>query len=140
MNAYVDTSVVAKLMVEEPGSERAAILWDSADIVVGSRLLYVEVRAALAAARRAARLTVAQHRRTVANLEGLWAQMIVVEVSLELVAHAAVLAESDRLHSYDAVHLASALLVGAGLMATPDVALATAASRHGLHVVNPDIG
>ena len=138
MNAYVDTSVVVKLLVEEPGSERAAILWDSADIVVGSRLLYVETRAALAAARRATRLTAAQHRRTMADFDGLWAQMIVVEVSPELVAHAAVLAESERLRGYDAVHLASALLVGVDLMATSDVTLATAASRHGLHVGNPD--
>ena len=57
MITYVDTSTLLKLVVEEPGSERASTIWTSADAVASVALIVVEVRAALAAARRGRRLT-----------------------------------------------------------------------------------
>jgi hypothetical protein len=41
-------AVVIPLLIAEPGSKRAASLWDSADRVVSVRLVYPEGRAALA--------------------------------------------------------------------------------------------
>ncbi len=57
MIVYFDTSAVIPLMVEQPGSTRAAQLWDLADHVVAVRLLHVEARAALAQAHRLGRLS-----------------------------------------------------------------------------------
>jgi uncharacterized protein len=49
---YFDSSALVKLVVEEPGSELAAEIWDGCDAALASRLAYPEVRAALAAASR----------------------------------------------------------------------------------------
>jgi hypothetical protein len=39
----VDTSAVVPLLIAEPGSARAASLWDGADRVVSVRLIYPEL-------------------------------------------------------------------------------------------------
>ena len=50
MIAYVDTSTLIKVIVDEPGSEMAAQIWETADTLAAVRLIEVEARAALAAA------------------------------------------------------------------------------------------
>jgi predicted nucleic acid-binding protein len=131
---YVDTSVLLKLLVEEEGSDEAAVLWDSADALVSVRLLVVEARAALAAARRAHRLSAAQHRRAVRELASLVEQLAIVEITGELVERVGQLAERLGLRGYDAVHLAGAQLAGVDVLATADAALGRAGLRSGLHV------
>ncbi|MBA2609009.1 MAG: type II toxin-antitoxin system VapC family toxin [Actinobacteria bacterium] len=108
MTGYFDTSAIVPLLVMEPGSDAARRLFDSVDIVTSSRLLYAEARAALAAARRAARLDLAGLRDAVAGLEDLYASMERIEPSERIVRRAGDLAELHRLRGYDAVHLASA--------------------------------
>ncbi|MCZ7631338.1 MAG: hypothetical protein M5U19_20820 [Microthrixaceae bacterium] len=54
MITYVDTSSMLKLLIDEDGSERAELIWDSADVLVSVALVVVEGRAALAAAHRGA--------------------------------------------------------------------------------------
>jgi predicted nucleic acid-binding protein len=131
---YVDTSVLIKLLIDEPGSPAARQIWSAADDVVAVSLIAVEARAALAAARRARRLTPAQHRRARQHLADVTDQLNVVHVTTSLVSDAGDLAEAEGLRGYDAVHLAGALLVGATVMATADRDLARAAARQGLHV------
>ena len=46
---YFDASALVKLLVDEPGSDLAARVWDESDAVVTSRISYPEVAAALAA-------------------------------------------------------------------------------------------
>jgi uncharacterized protein with PIN domain len=58
---YVDTSAFVPLLINEPTSEACRRFWDDADVVVSSRLLYVETAAALAQARRMGRLTGNKH-------------------------------------------------------------------------------
>ena len=60
--AYFDASALVKLVIEEAGSDDAAALWDGADLVMASRIVHAEVRAALAAAHRARRLDADVHR------------------------------------------------------------------------------
>jgi uncharacterized protein len=137
MITYVDTSTLIKLIIEEPGSDAAASLWDQSEVVASARILLVEARAALASARRAGRLTPSQHRSAIEALSELWAQISVVDVSETLVAAAAELAERHGLRGYDAVHLAAAQTVGADILTSADRALCEAASREGFHVANP---
>jgi predicted nucleic acid-binding protein len=137
--AYVDTSVLIKLVVEEPGSDDAARIWDAADTVVCTRLLFVEARAALAMAHRLHRLTAARHRRAVRELADLSLQLTIVEMTAELVDAAGDLAEAHALRGYDAVHLAAALTLGDPVFASADRDLCAAASRHGLAVAAPGI-
>jgi uncharacterized protein len=133
---YVDTSVVVKLLIDEPGSTEARKLWVRADDLVSVVLVVVEARAALAAARRARRLTAPQHRRAVAGLDDVLGQTTLVGVTDGLVERAAGLAETAALRAYDAVHLAAALLVDARVMASTDRALGAAAAVEGLHVAD----
>ncbi len=96
-----------------------------------------EARAALAAARRASRLSKRGLERAREEFEAIWPQLEVVEVSRELVRRAGDLAELEGLRGYDAVHLAAALRIDADVMASADRALCQAAARHGRAIANP---
>lgn len=137
MITYVDTSTLLKLVVLEAGSESAAVIWDSADVLAAAGLVVVEARAALAAASRGGRLSNSQHQAARREVVALIGDLHLVEVTDALIAAAADLAESEGLHGYDAVHLAGALLVDASILSSADDALCEAAGRHGLHVANP---
>lgn len=137
MIVYADTSVVLKLLIDEPGSDRAERIWDAAADLVSVSLITVEGRAALAAARRGGRLDAASHRRAVTVFGELVDQLALVAVTDEVIAEAAPLAEAHALRCYDAVHLAAARLSGAQVMASADTALCDAADQLGLHIANP---
>jgi len=134
---YIDTSTLIKLVVEEPGSDLAARLWETADVLASVRLIEVEARAALAAALRAGRLTAARHRRAVKTLTELLSQLDLIEVTAELIGVAGRLAETHALRGYDAVHLAGGLIVGADVISSANTALCEAAIAEGLHAANP---
>jgi uncharacterized protein len=106
--AYFDTSAVVPLLVAEPGSARAASLWDGADRIVSVRLIYPEARAALAQAERLGRLTARHLRDAVTEFDSLFEEIDLVEVDDALARRAGELAEARRLRGYDAVHLAAA--------------------------------
>lgn len=137
MITYVDTSTLLKLLIEEEGSERAGLIWDTAESLTSAALVVVEGRAALAAAERQGRLTRAQLKRAKSDLSGLIEEMSLVEITEDLVELAADLAEDEQLRGYDAVHLAAALTVEAEILTSADTALCEAAERRGLHVANP---
>lgn len=113
MIGYFDSSALVKLVVEEVGSDEAAALWDGADVVLSSRVAYAEVRAALAAARRAGRLTDRQLADAKDVWASLWDALRVVELSVDLGQRSGDLAEEHTLSGSDAIHLASALLLPA---------------------------
>jgi predicted nucleic acid-binding protein len=134
---YVDTSTLLKLLVEEDGSERAGLIWDTAESLTSAALVVVEGRAALAAAERSGRITRAQLKRAKVDLSDLIEEMSLVEVTEDLVELAADLAEGEQLRGYDAVHLAAALTVEAEILTSADSDLCRAAERRGFHVANP---
>ncbi|MDZ4824853.1 MAG: type II toxin-antitoxin system VapC family toxin, partial [Actinomycetota bacterium] len=121
-------------IVEEDGSERAGRLWDAADRVVSVRLVYPQARAALAAARRARRLTESALRRATTDLETVVGQLDIVELSEGLARRAGELAELQGLRGYDAVHLAAAETVADAelVLVAGDTELLGAAGRMGL--------
>jgi uncharacterized protein len=106
--AYFDTSAVVPLLIAEPGSARAASLWNGADRVVSVWLTYPETRAALAQAERFGRLTARQLRVAVTEFGSLFEEIDIVEVDDALARRAGELAEVRQLRGYDAVHLAAA--------------------------------
>lgn len=137
MITYVDTSTLLKLLVEEDGSDRAALIWDRADTLAAAALVTVEARAALAAAVRGHRLTPAQHRRARSGLVELVDELNIVQITEDLIDRASDLAEREALRGYDAIHLAAALTVQADVLTSADTDLCEAADRQGLHVANP---
>ena len=137
MIIYVDTSTLIKLIVEEAGSDRAELIWQTADSLASARLIVVEAHAALAAAARSQRLSADQFEASKMELAAFVGDLHLVEVTEELVDDAAELAEVEALRGYDAVHLATALFVGATVLTSADDALCDAAGRRGMHVANP---
>ncbi len=137
MITYVDTSTLIKLVVTEPGSEVAQQIWITADALVSINLIEVEAHAALAAAQRAHRLTVAEFRRAIKGLHQLLEQIDTANITSELITTACRLGEVHGLRGYDAVHLAAARLIRADILASADVELCNAATREGFNVANP---
>lgn len=138
MITYFDTSVVLKLLVDdEAGTDQARQIWVTSDLVATAQLTYAESRAALAAARRAGRLTPMELRQVREAFEALWIQFEVIAVTSDLVRQAGDLAEQEALRGYDAVHLAAALVIDAQVMASADRALCDAAMRHNRSIASP---
>ena len=108
MIAYFDTSALIPLVIEEPGSDRAAQLWAAAERLVTVRAAYPEGRAALAQARRIGRLDPRRYRTARTGFEILWPQLDRVELTAQLAQRAGDLAEELALRGYDAIHLAAA--------------------------------
>ncbi|MFT4048783.1 MAG: type II toxin-antitoxin system VapC family toxin [Solirubrobacterales bacterium] len=106
---YFDSSALAKLMLPEDGSDWARACWAQSEARLASSLAYVEVRAALAAARRSGRLTKALHVRAKREFESIWERIDECEPTIEVIAAAAGLAELHSLRGYDAVHLATSV-------------------------------
>ena len=106
---YFDSSALVKLVLDEPGSNVAAELWNASDAALSSRLAYPEVRAALAAAGRNHDLTESEVTAAADEWETFWASMRPIELSADVEKVAGELASVHRLRGADAVHLASAL-------------------------------
>jgi predicted nucleic acid-binding protein len=103
---------------------------------VSARLAYVEVLAALAAARRARRLSERGLERAIRVFDARWEELSPVEVDERLVLAASAVAESFELRALGAIHLAAALSVANEelLVATWDAELSRAAQAAGLPV------
>ncbi len=140
MITYIDTSTLIKLIVEEDGSERAELIWQTADSVASVSLIIVEARAALAAAARGNRLSTAQLNGAKIELAAFISDLHLVAATEELIESAAELAETESLRGYDAIHLAAALFVGAAVLTSADRTLCEAAERQGLHIADPLMG
>jgi uncharacterized protein len=129
MIAYLDTSAIVPLLIEQPGSARCRRIWDSAD---------VEAAAALAQAARLDRITDAQRAAATNLLDRAWAALDVLPVEESLVREAAALTVDFPLRGYDAVHCAAALrLADVGVTAVSgDQQLLAAWRNRGLAVVD----
>ena len=104
---------------------------------MSSRLAYPEVRAALAAAGRARRLSPADQAGAEAAWEDYWASTRIVELTERVASHAGDLAREHSLRGADAVHLASLLAVGGveTLFAVWDERLRAGATAAGAQLV-----
>jgi predicted nucleic acid-binding protein len=128
------------MFVDEEGSGLVRASVAEAELAATSMMTYVETRAALARRRHAGGLTPAEHRRVLEDLEGHWGRYARLELAEDMLIDAARLAEVHRLRAYDAVHLASAVLLarrpgGETLFVSWDDQLDAAAAREGLRLV-----
>jgi predicted nucleic acid-binding protein len=137
VNLYLDTSALVKLYVAEEGSPLCRKAVADARLVSTSAVAYVEARDSFARKRRERTLSPAAHRRLVRTLDGDWGRYLRIEASEALIHEAASMADRLHLRAYDAIHLASAVLLKNRLaeevvFASWDHALQTAARREGL--------
>ncbi|MGH7268690.1 MAG: type II toxin-antitoxin system VapC family toxin [Candidatus Rokuibacteriota bacterium] len=137
MRIYLDTSVLVKLYVEEPGSDAIRRAVQEASLVATSAIAYVEARAAFVRRRHEGELAAGGYRRIVEAFDEDWERYVVVSITDSLIRAGARMAETHRLRAYDAVHLASAAslherLAEAWAFASWDEKLERAARREGL--------
>jgi len=143
VNLYLDTSALVKLYVAEEGSPLCRQAVADARLVSTSAVAYVEARAAFARKRRERALSPAAHRGLVRALNGDWGRYLRIEASDALIHEAASMADRHRLRGYDALHLASAVLLRNRLaeeviFSSWDRTLEAAARREGLRSL-PDL-
>ena len=133
---YFDSSALVKMLLDEPASETARLLWVGADVLITSVVAYAEVRAALAMASRLGRITDSDRTRAKVYWERMWRSVSIVEARRNVVERAGALAEDHILRGFDAIHLASASMVPTdlGIVVTWDRRLSDAAVQMGYSV------
>ena len=135
--AYFDSSVVVKRYVSEQGS-RVALRLLREHRPLSSALLTVEILSALR--RRRSDLQPRDLSRIRARVRADRDHWLVVEVTAEVLATAEAIVDSEGLRTLDAVHVASAVVLGRELggalrFVTADQEQADAAAKLGLEVM-----
>jgi hypothetical protein len=82
-------------VIDEDGSELASELWATTHPGISSILAYPEGRAALAAARRGARLAAAAHTHALEDFESLHGELSLIGIDVRLAREAGELAEQS---------------------------------------------
>lgn len=108
MIAYCDTSALAALALDEPGAAGVRAALAATRRVACCEIGLVELRAAVARAVGAGRLSSAQAAEAAECWRTLWSTVTPIGVGTNLIRRAGALAESHALRAYDAVHLAAA--------------------------------
>jgi len=137
MILYLDTSALVKRYFHEPDSDKVLDAWRLAKQVVTSHVAYAEGMAAIYRKIHEERLTRAELQNITASFQSDWQGFIRIEVNDRLNPYIDKVLDQSRLRGFDAIHLASALLVRERfhhglLFACFDTRLASAARLHGL--------
>ena len=141
MILYLDTSALVKLYVPESHSTLIKQSVDNAELSATCRIAYVEARAAFARKRRERALTPRDYQTILQDFADDWETFFIVDLSDALTKRAGDLAEKFALRNYEAVHLASALIVAeqgnqAVQFACFDEKVCRTARRQGLSVLS----
>jgi predicted nucleic acid-binding protein len=134
VRAFSDSSALAKLYIREPGRAKVQSRLAEADELFLSVLALPEVMSALNRLRRGGKIGddeyATQKQAAVADVR----DAAVVQVTPSVVARAVDCLERTSLRASDAVHVASALEVGADLFLSADRRQCEAARAMGLRV------
>ncbi|MBI4237876.1 MAG: type II toxin-antitoxin system VapC family toxin [Deltaproteobacteria bacterium] len=136
MNCYVDSSVLLRVLFEEP---KPLVEWGRIAEAVSSRLLQLECFRVIHRGQITGQLTYAESIDLLARCRRLLQQIGILPVT-ELVLQRAEQQFLSPVGSLDAIHLASAMAWKNYrrpdlFLATHDTQLATAAHAHGLKVI-----
>ena len=111
MIVYFDTSSLVKLYVEEDESDSVKVLLDSASHAAISIVGYAEARAAFARRYREKSILEKDYHSLIGSFDNDWGNYLIIQVSHELVKLAGELIEKHELRGFDALHLASAIIL-----------------------------
>ena len=110
MIAFLDTSAVVKLYIQEVGSAFIREYVQGCSAVLVSAVAYPEGRAALARSHRDGSLDLADYDAAKQGFDADWDRFVVLPAATPTLRLAGDLAERHRLRGFDAVHLASAIV------------------------------
>ena len=142
MILYLDTSALVKRYFLEPYSDEVLSRWQLATQIVTSSVAYAEAMASMHRKKREADLADSLIRKIVDSFRRDWVSFIRVEVNDELNGYIDRVVEGYPLRGFDAIHLASAIVIHERLpedfvFACFDDRLASAAQSEGLETFRP---
>ena len=111
MILYLDTSSLVKLYVEETASADVQGLVGSAEVTGTSLIAYAEARAAFARRFSENAFSSEDYNRLRSQFGSDWKNFLSIQVTREIVRMAGDLAEKHGLRGFDAIHLASAVML-----------------------------
>lgn len=111
MILYLDTSALVKLYALEEGRDLVEQAVDEATVPTTSSVAYAEARASLARKHREGVFSDDELREAVAALDVDWRTFETLAVTENVARLAGGLAERHSLRGFDAIHLASAILI-----------------------------
>lgn len=111
MILYFDASALAKKYVKEYGSDRVISIWKESTEVFTSAVTYAEMMASFYRKKREVTITTKVFNRIIKSFQKDWLSFYSVELSTELHESIDRLVASYPLRGFDAIHLASALLL-----------------------------
>jgi predicted nucleic acid-binding protein len=115
MILYLDTSALVKRYFREPFSDEVVLRWKAATEIVISSVAYAETLASFYRKKREAGLKEAVARRVIEAFRLDWKSFIRIKVNGELDEYLDRALARYPLRGFDAIHLASAVLVREGL-------------------------
>jgi predicted nucleic acid-binding protein len=107
--AYLDSSALVKLFLDEPGSEIARSVWESGALLATNRISHAELACALATAVSADRYEPGAVDPEVIDGTFLGESADLIEADAGVVDLAAVVGVRHGLRGMDAIHVASAM-------------------------------
>jgi predicted nucleic acid-binding protein len=142
MILYLDASALVKRYFREPYSDEILAKWKSATQIVTSFVAYAETMASMYRKKREADLGDTLIGEIAASFHRDWESFIRVEVNGELNEYIDRVVEGYPLRGFDAIHLASAMVIHERLpedfvFACFDDRLASAAQSEGLETFPP---
>ncbi len=111
MIVYLDTSALIKLYVKEEGTALVLKMLKSADLIATSKVAYVETRTAMARLWREGLLKEQTYQLVKESFQQDWNNYLLVELSDTVINMGGEMTEKYKLRGFDAIHLASALML-----------------------------
>lgn len=134
LNAFFDSSALAKRYIEEKGSDQVQTILSAASTLAVSVICVPEIVSALCRRRREHKLSTQEHRNARASLLSDIGDATVIGITEEVIAEAVALLEQFPLRSADALHIACASQWSTDLFVSADDRQCKAARAHGLRV------
>lgn len=140
MILYLDTSALLKKYFKEPGSAEVIGRWKEAKAIVTSSVAYAETLASFYRKKREVTINAKTFGNILKSFRRDWSSFIRVEVSDDLNETIDKIVDDYPLRGFDAIHLASALIIDETvsenfLFACYDKRLILAAQKTGLQTL-----
>jgi predicted nucleic acid-binding protein len=112
---YLDSSAIIKRFTAEKGSERVRSIIEQEGPVATAKIAYAEIHSGLARKKREGSLSSGQYALICRRVELDWSAYVRMELTDEVLSLARALIQRHPLRGFDAIHLASALILKASL-------------------------
>ena len=134
MRVFFDTSAFVKRYVREPGTDIVLQWCDRASDIVLSGIALPEVMSSFCRLQREGKITATQYRQLKSLLMADIEDVAICDLTPVVLAHTISSLEKNALRAMDAIHIGSALALGADVFVSADQRQLQAASSNGLRV------